>query len=243
MSLGAPPLGAEDGQLGCLTAVGDAADGFGAEQRGFLKQYADAIAGRLHPPQPAARPETWRSEWHSEWRSEWRSEWPDAPINALPTLRTGLRHGRMSLLPAGTALEPGLSGVGPGGLAVLPLPAKGRIIGVCLAGRNDPHEFVPDERSPLPATAGPAGRAHAYDAEQELATMLQRSLDITTTTIDNATTKGVPAFRLAPIAVTGGSIRQTLVKEGVCTIDQICTPKIRPACDRAGLTRKAALTQ
>lgn len=65
--------------------------------------------------------------------------------------------------------------------------------------------------------------------------------DIAPTTIDNATTKGVPAVLLTPIAVTVGNIRQTLVEEGVYTIDQICTPKLRPACDRAGLT--AALTQ
>ena len=37
------------------------------------------------------------------------------------------------------------------------------------------------------------------------------------------------------IAVTVGNIRQTLVKEGVYTIDQICTPELRPACHTAGL--------
>jgi D-xylose transport system substrate-binding protein len=58
---------------------------------------------------------------------------------------------------------------------------------------------------------------------------------IATTTIDNGTTKGVPAVLLTPIAVTAGNIRQTLVEEGVYTIDQICTPKLRAACDKAGL--------
>ena len=126
----------------------------------------------LDPPQPAA--------WPDAWRSEWRSEWPDAPIDALPTLRTALRHGRVSLWPGGAALEPALSGIGPGGLAVLPLPVKSRVAGVCLVGWDEPHEFVPAERSLLAATAGLTGqalrRAHAYDAEQELAMMLQRSL-------------------------------------------------------------------
>ncbi|MGI5380359.1 SpoIIE family protein phosphatase [Streptomyces sp. CA-251387] len=126
----------------------------------------------LDPPQPAAWPQTWRSEW--------RSEWPDAPVRALPTLQLALRDGRMDLWPAGTAFEPGLAGIGAGGLAVLPLPAKGGVVGVCLVGWDQPHEFATEERSVLTATAALIGqaleRAHAYDAEQELATMLQRSL-------------------------------------------------------------------
>ncbi|WP_405720516.1 SpoIIE family protein phosphatase [Streptomyces sp. NBC_01537] len=126
----------------------------------------------LDPPHPAAWPETWRAEW--------RSEWPDAPVSALPTLQLALRDGRMDLWPAGTPLESGLAGIGAGGLAVLPLPAKGWVAGVCLVGWDQPHEFVPEERSLLTATAALVGqalmRAHAHDAEQELATMLQRSL-------------------------------------------------------------------
>ncbi|MER5792617.1 SpoIIE family protein phosphatase [Streptomyces sp. NPDC001980] len=126
----------------------------------------------LDPPQPAA--------WPQAWRLQWRSEWPDAPLSALPTLQMALRDGHMDLWPTGTAFEPGLDGIGPGGLAVLPLPAKGRVAGVCLIGWDRPHRFVPEERSLLTATASLSGqaltRAHAYDAEQELATMLQRSL-------------------------------------------------------------------
>ncbi|MFC8246716.1 SpoIIE family protein phosphatase [Streptomyces chartreusis] len=126
----------------------------------------------LDPPEPDAWPELWRPQW--------RSEWPDAPVSALPTLQLALRDGRMDLWPAGTALEPGLAGIGPGGLAVLPLPAKGSVAGVCVVGWDRPHEFIPEERSLLTATAALVGqalkRAHAHDAEQELATMLQRSL-------------------------------------------------------------------
>ncbi|MER6063241.1 SpoIIE family protein phosphatase [Streptomyces sp. NPDC001792] len=126
----------------------------------------------LDPPQPAA--------WPQSWRPHWRSQWPDAPLGALPTLQMALRDGRMDLWQTGTAFEPGLDGIGPGGLAVLPLPARGRVVGVCLIGWDRPHEFVPEQRSLLTATASLAGqaltRAHAYDAEQELATMLQRSL-------------------------------------------------------------------
>lgn len=59
--------------------------------------------------------------------------------------------------------------------------------------------------------------------------------DIATTTVGNADTKDIPAALLTPIAVTVGNIRQTLVKEGVYTIDQICTPELRAACHTAGL--------
>ncbi|GAA3116269.1 hypothetical protein GCM10020254_73800 [Streptomyces goshikiensis] len=130
------------------------------------------IVTALDPPEPDAWPEVWRSEW--------RSEWPDVPLNDLPTLRSAVRGGHMSLWPPGAALEPGLLGVGPGGLAVLPLPADGRMVGVCLVGWDTEHRFGPEERSLLTATAGLVGqalvRAHALDAGHELAAMLQRSL-------------------------------------------------------------------
>ncbi|WP_406083956.1 SpoIIE family protein phosphatase [Streptomyces virginiae] len=130
------------------------------------------IVTSLDPPEPDAWPEVWRSEW--------RSEWPDVARSGLPTLQSALRGGHLSLWPPGADLEPGLLGVGPGGLAVLPLPADGRMVGVCLVGWDAEHRFGPEERSLLTAAAGLVGqalvRAHALDAGHELATMLQRSL-------------------------------------------------------------------
>ncbi|MFJ5262250.1 SpoIIE family protein phosphatase [Streptomyces sp. NPDC088387] len=127
----------------------------------------------LDPPEPEAWPELWRLEW--------RTEWPDAPVRAMPTLAAALREGRAQIWPAGaTALEPALAEVGPGGLAVLPLPAGTRMAGACLIGWDTPHDFGPDERALLTASAGLAGqalmRAHAFDAEHELVGMLQRQL-------------------------------------------------------------------
>lgn len=126
----------------------------------------------LDPPEPESWPELWRLEW--------RTEWPDAPVRAMPTLAAALREGRAAIWPAGTALEPALAEVGPGGLAVLPLGAGGRMAGACLIGWDTPHDFGPDERALLTASAGLAGqalmRAHAFDAEHELVGMLQRSL-------------------------------------------------------------------
>ncbi|MEU3982064.1 SpoIIE family protein phosphatase [Streptomyces sp. NPDC026672] len=127
----------------------------------------------LDPPEPEAWPELWRTEW--------RSEWPDAPVRSMPTLAAVLREGRARIWAAGTAaLEPALGEVGPGGLAVLPLPAGGGMAGACLIGWDHPHDFGPDERALLTAAAGLAGqalmRAHAFDAEHELVGMLQRTL-------------------------------------------------------------------
>ncbi|MBN0042650.1 SpoIIE family protein phosphatase [Streptomyces actuosus] len=126
----------------------------------------------LDPPEP--------EDWPELWRMEWRAEWPDAPVRTMPTLAAALREGRAQIWPAGTALEPALAEVGPGGLAVLPLPADGRMAGACLIGWDAPHDFGTDERALLTASAGLAGqalmRAHAFDAEHELVTMLQRQL-------------------------------------------------------------------
>ncbi|HZF91707.1 SpoIIE family protein phosphatase [Streptomyces sp.] len=127
----------------------------------------------LDPPAPEAWPELWRMEW--------RTEWPDAPVRAMPTLAAALREGRARIWPAGAPLEPALADVGPGGLAVLPLPAAGgRMAGACLIGWDSPHDVGPDERALLTAAAGLAGqalmRARAFDAEHELVGMLQRQL-------------------------------------------------------------------
>ncbi|MFJ9818542.1 substrate-binding domain-containing protein [Streptomyces sp. NPDC101151] len=59
--------------------------------------------------------------------------------------------------------------------------------------------------------------------------------DVATTTVDSPTTKDIPAVLLAPRAVTVGTIKQTLVRDGVFTLGRICTPELRAACDKAGL--------
>ncbi|AZQ32409.1 sugar ABC transporter substrate-binding protein [Streptomyces cyaneochromogenes] len=76
-------------------------------------------------------------------------------------------------------------------------------------------------------------------AAAEMAVALGRGEDVqdmATTTLDSATTEDIPAVLLTPEAVTADTIRQTLVDGGVYTVDQICTPKLRPACARAGLS-------
>ncbi|MEU6590031.1 substrate-binding domain-containing protein [Streptomyces sp. NPDC046881] len=80
-------------------------------------------------------------------------------------------------------------------------------------------------------------RAEA-DAVAAMAVSLGRGRDprdLATTAVDSPTTKHIPSVLLTPRAVTVGTIEQTLVKDGVYTIDRICTRQLRPACTRAGL--------
>ncbi|MEH0424515.1 sugar ABC transporter substrate-binding protein [Streptomyces sp. B21-083] len=79
----------------------------------------------------------------------------------------------------------------------------------------------------------------ATDATVEMAVALGRGEKIgaiATGSVDSPTTKDVPAVLLPSVPVTVGDIRRTLVKDGMYTVDQICTPALRAACDRAGLT-------
>ncbi|MFD8718587.1 sugar ABC transporter substrate-binding protein [Streptomyces sp. NPDC059629] len=81
-------------------------------------------------------------------------------------------------------------------------------------------------------------RAEA-DAAAEMAVALGRGEpagSVATGTVDSVTTKKIPSVLLPSYSVTVGTIKDTLVKDGIYTIDQICTPKLRSACDRAGLT-------
>ncbi|OXS34842.1 sugar ABC transporter substrate-binding protein [Streptomyces sp. XY006] len=78
------------------------------------------------------------------------------------------------------------------------------------------------------------------DAAAAMAVALARGNDVdalVATTVDSPTTRDVPAVLLDPTAVTRDTIGRTLVRDGVYTVDQICIPELRRACDRIGLTR------
>ncbi|MFI1029752.1 sugar ABC transporter substrate-binding protein [Streptomyces sp. NPDC020951] len=80
----------------------------------------------------------------------------------------------------------------------------------------------------------------AADAAAEMAVALGRGesvASIATGTVDNGTTEDIPAVLLPSVSVTVGNIKDTLVKDGMYTIDEICTPKLRSACEDAGLIR------
>ncbi|KUN77041.1 ABC transporter substrate-binding protein [Streptomyces bungoensis] len=57
-----------------------------------------------------------------------------------------------------------------------------------------------------------------------------------TDTVRTSDGRTVPAVMLTPVPVTVSGIKDTLVKRGAYTVRQICTPQLRAACRRAGLT-------
>jgi D-xylose transport system substrate-binding protein len=51
----------------------------------------------------------------------------------------------------------------------------------------------------------------------------------------NNGTIDVPSVLLTPVAVTKDNIKDTVVKDGFWTVDQICTADYASACTAAGL--------
>jgi D-xylose transport system substrate-binding protein len=83
----------------------------------------------------------------------------------------------------------------------------------------------------------PFGPEASAGAALAVAAARGESLDRTAT--DKVRTRGggtVPAVLLTPVSVTVDSIKDTLVKDGVYTVRQICTSALGAACDKAGLT-------
>ncbi|MFG1668334.1 sugar ABC transporter substrate-binding protein [Streptomyces sp. Y7] len=60
--------------------------------------------------------------------------------------------------------------------------------------------------------------------------------DVSTTQIDSPTHEDIPSILLTPVPVTAADLERTVVHDGVFTVQQICPPRLRPACDRVGLT-------
>src|SRR5690606_9323265 len=54
--------------------------------------------------------------------------------------------------------------------------------------------------------------------------------------VANDTVSDVPAVLATPTAVTRETVAHTVVKDGLYTVDEICTPDLAAACRQAGLT-------
>ncbi|MEU6891053.1 substrate-binding domain-containing protein [Streptomyces sp. NPDC046557] len=59
--------------------------------------------------------------------------------------------------------------------------------------------------------------------------------DIVNQNVDSPTTKGVPSVLIPVVSLTKSNIKDTVVKDGVYTVDEICTDKYAAACAAIGL--------
>ncbi|GAA0979881.1 sugar ABC transporter substrate-binding protein [Acrocarpospora macrocephala] len=56
-------------------------------------------------------------------------------------------------------------------------------------------------------------------------------------TVTNDTVSRIPAMIIAPMVVTRDNIKDTVVRDGFWTVNEICAPKnVKPACESTGLT-------
>jgi D-xylose transport system substrate-binding protein len=53
---------------------------------------------------------------------------------------------------------------------------------------------------------------------------------------DSATTKDIPTVLVPVVSLTKDNIKDTVVKEGFYTVDEICAGKYKSACDKIGLS-------
>ncbi|MEU0565811.1 sugar ABC transporter substrate-binding protein [Nonomuraea sp. NPDC005983] len=77
-------------------------------------------------------------------------------------------------------------------------------------------------------------RAEA-EKSAELAVSLVKGEQPAATSEVNNGTADIPAFLLDPIAVTADKVKDTIVKDGFYTADQICTGEVKAACAKAGI--------
>lgn len=76
----------------------------------------------------------------------------------------------------------------------------------------------------------------AAAAEMAVALAKGESLDsIAKEKVDSPTTKGVPSVLVPVVSLTKENIQDTVIKDGVYTAQEICTPKFKAACDELGL--------
>ncbi|MEU6658450.1 sugar ABC transporter substrate-binding protein [Streptomyces sp. NPDC046821] len=82
----------------------------------------------------------------------------------------------------------------------------------------------------------------SYPQEAEIAAKMAvalakgESLDsIAKDKTDSATEKGIPSVIVPVVSLTQDNIKGTVIKEGFYTLDEICTPKYKAACDKIGL--------
>ncbi|MET9667167.1 substrate-binding domain-containing protein [Streptomyces sp. NPDC006475] len=76
-------------------------------------------------------------------------------------------------------------------------------------------------------------------AAAEMAILLARGIGLgamAQADIDSPTTKGIPSVLVPVVSLTKENIKDTVVKDGVYTVEEICTAKYKADCEEIGLT-------
>ncbi|GAA3939550.1 sugar ABC transporter substrate-binding protein [Microbacterium soli] len=80
-----------------------------------------------------------------------------------------------------------------------------------------------------------AFKPEAYQAAELAVSLAKGESPEADTTADTASGDAVPSFLLTPVAVTVDNIKDTVVADGLYTVDQICTAEYAEACAANGL--------
>jgi D-xylose transport system substrate-binding protein len=76
----------------------------------------------------------------------------------------------------------------------------------------------------------------AIAAEMAVAAATGKQFEGQQTTTKNNGTKDVTSVLLTPVPVVKGNIKDTVIKDGFYTVQQICTPQYAQACRDAGIS-------
>ncbi|GAB2868551.1 sugar ABC transporter substrate-binding protein [Streptomyces deserti] len=73
-------------------------------------------------------------------------------------------------------------------------------------------------------------------AEMAVALAQGKSLDsVAKDKVDSPTNKGIPAVLVPVVSLTKDNIKDTVIKDGIYTVNEICTAKYKSACEKIGL--------
>ncbi|TGB10908.1 sugar ABC transporter substrate-binding protein [Streptomyces sp. MZ04] len=82
----------------------------------------------------------------------------------------------------------------------------------------------------------------SYPQEAEIAAKMAVALgkgekldSIAKTKVDSPTTKGVPTVLVPVVSLTDKNIKETVIKDGIYALDEICTAKYKADCGKVGL--------
>ncbi|PJE93854.1 ABC transporter substrate-binding protein [Streptomyces carminius] len=78
-------------------------------------------------------------------------------------------------------------------------------------------------------------KPEAYAAAEMAVALGRGEKPDTDATVDSPTHKGIPATLIQPISVTADKVKDTIVKDGLYKVEEICTSKYAAACKKVGL--------